>query len=121
MYERVKRDETDSVNAICFYEKAIETFTEADGDHSRLVGSILNDVAVLHVQYEEYDTAVEKLSDGLASYESSIEDCRGMFADTVQVWRNLAECYFYVKNGKAQQRCSKVLLTFSMMHESSMI
>jgi tetratricopeptide (TPR) repeat protein len=93
MYETVERDKTDTVNALHFYEKAIETYKECDGDHSRLLGSILNDVGVLHIQREQYDVAVQKLSDALASYESSIGDEKGMSADTVQVWRNLAECY----------------------------
>ena len=53
---------------------------------------MLNDVAVIHIQRKEYDLAVKKLSDALQSYESSI-DGKGVFADTVQVWRNLAECY----------------------------
>ena len=92
MYESLKRDETDTANAILFYEKAIQTFSKADGNYSRLIGSMLNDVAVIHIQRKEYDLAVKKLSDALQSYESSI-DGKGVFADTVQVWRNLAECY----------------------------
>ena len=93
MYERIKRNKEDSSNAIEYYEKAVDTYKEADGDYSRLTGSILNDVGVLHIQREEYDLAVQRLSDALAAYESSIEESRGMFADTSQVWRNLAECY----------------------------
>lgn len=93
MYDITKNDETDAAIAISFHEQAIETFKESHGDYSRLVGSILNDVGVLYIQHGEYDMAVQKLSDALASYESSMEDVKGIFSDTVQVWRNLAECY----------------------------
>jgi tetratricopeptide (TPR) repeat protein len=93
IYEQLHRDDGDTEIAILYYEKAINTYKESCGDNSGVVGSILNDVGVLHIQREEFDDAVNKLSDALASYESSVGKSDGICADTVQVWRNLAECY----------------------------
>jgi tetratricopeptide (TPR) repeat protein len=93
IYEGLCRDDGDTEIAILYFEKAINTFKGSYGDHSGVIGSILNDVGVLHIQREELDDAVHKLSDALASYDSSVEKCDGICADTVQVWRNLAECY----------------------------
>jgi tetratricopeptide (TPR) repeat protein len=93
IYEGLYRDDGDTEIAILYFEKAIHTFKGSYGDHSSVVGSILNDVGVLHIQREELDDAVNKLSDALASYESSVGKGDGICADTVQVWRNLAECY----------------------------
>ena len=93
IYEGLRRDDGDTEIAILYFEKAIDTFKGSYGDHSGVIGSILNDVGVLHIQREELDLAVNKLSDALASYESSVGKGYGICADTVQVWRNLAECY----------------------------
>jgi tetratricopeptide (TPR) repeat protein len=86
LYERLRRNSTDEDTAIKYYHKAIRNFQESCGDHTRIVGSILNDVGVLHIQRKEYDTAIQKLSDSLASYESgvAIDEGEGVCSDVVQ-------------------------------------
>lgn len=94
LYEVARRDKEDVKKAILFHEKAIASFKNSNMDEPRKIGSILNDVAVLHIRLKEYDRAVHKLSDALACYgTSSVDDEKEVSVDTVQVWRNLAECY----------------------------
>jgi tetratricopeptide (TPR) repeat protein len=86
LYERLRRNSTDEDTAIMYYHKAIRNFQESCGDHTRIVGSILNDVGVLHIQRKEYDTAIQELSDSLASYESgvAIDEGECVCSDVVQ-------------------------------------
>jgi tetratricopeptide (TPR) repeat protein len=82
----------DSDTAIQVYEAAIETF-RASPDHHAMVGSTLNNVAVLYIKGENLDDAVEKLSDALAAYESGVERGNALNPEVAQVWKNLGECY----------------------------
>ena len=82
----------DSDMAIQVYEAAIETF-RASSDHHAMVGSTLNNVAVIYIQRENLDDAVEKLSDALAAYESGVERGNAINPEVAQVWKNLGECY----------------------------
>jgi tetratricopeptide (TPR) repeat protein len=95
-YENVNLDKADKINAGLYYEKALETYKEAEGEHSRIIGSISNDLGVLLLQQGQVDHAIHCLSDALAIYDSAyITD--DICADTAQVWRNLAECYVFRK------------------------
>lgn len=91
-YETANRDRYDHENAVVFYEKAIEAYKEADGDFTRLVGTISNDIGVLLLRNGYHDSAIQRLSDALAFYGSSEDSQEVISADTAQVWRNLAEC-----------------------------
>ena len=94
IYDSLPQSSSNSENAIIYYEKAIETYLESDGDHSKVVGSTLNDVAVLHTQQGNFSVAIQKLKSSLESYASVEGKNEGVFTDTVQVWKNLGECYF---------------------------
>lgn len=82
----------DSDRAIQVYEAAIETF-RGSGNHHAMVGSALNNVAVIYIKREDLDEAVQKLSDALAAYESGAERGNAINPEIAQVWKNLGECY----------------------------
>lgn len=93
-FERLNREKCDRTNAITFYEKALETLGEAEGDHSRILGAISNDMGVLLLQEGRHDEALEKLTDALEVYDSiEAPHSDAMYADTAQILRNLAKCY----------------------------
>ena len=64
MYEQKDPD-----MAIQVYEAAIETFHGSGyGNYHAMVGSTLNNIAVIYIRRGDLDGAVEKLSDALAAY-----------------------------------------------------
>ena len=83
----------DSDKAIQVYEAAIETFRGSYGSHHAMVGSTLNNVAVIYIKRGELDEAVQTLSDALAAYESGVERGNAINPEVAQVWKNLGECY----------------------------
>ncbi len=93
-YEGLNRGKYDRAHAILFYEKALDSFGDAEGDHSRTFGSISNDMGVLLMQEGRYDEAIQTLNDALAVYDS-MEKRHGddRYADVAQVWKNIAKCY----------------------------
>ncbi len=92
-YQKRQKYDTDVDVAIEFYNDAVAAYKEACGGHSRLVGSTLNDLAVLHIHRQEYDEAVALLSDALVEFDSITSNGNGIHSDTAQIWRNLGECY----------------------------
>jgi tetratricopeptide (TPR) repeat protein len=84
----------DSDRAIQVYEAAIEAFRGwGYGNYHAMVGSTLNNIAVIYIQRGDLDGAVEKLSDALAAYESGVEQGNAINPEVAQVWKNLGECY----------------------------
>jgi len=83
----------DADKAIQVYEAAIETFRGSSGDENAMVGSTLNNVAVIYIKRGDLDEAVQKLSDALAAYESGAECGNAINPEVAQVWKNLGECY----------------------------
>jgi len=88
----------DSANddlALEYFDKAVDVF-RLSGIHSHLVGSTLNDMAVIRIRRREYDTAVQLLSDALEAFGNLASNKldKKICSDTVQIWRNLGECYF---------------------------
>jgi tetratricopeptide (TPR) repeat protein len=96
VYDALPADEAseNAENAITYYEKSIDAFQEADGEHSKIVGSTLNDVAVLYTQRGDFDAAIRSLNQALDAYANVYAGGEGVCAESIQVWRNLAECYF---------------------------
>ena len=72
--------------AIDHYNMAVAVFRSCNAE--KLVGSTLNDAAVIHIRRKEFDKAIHLLRDSLEAYKSEESSW-----DTVQVWRNLGECY----------------------------
>ena len=93
IHEMSNRGPEDIDLAILYYNEAIAAFQIAYGQNHIMVGSTLNNVAVLHIQRGEFHEAVEKLSDALESYESVTDSGGVINPDTTQVWKNLGECY----------------------------
>lgn len=93
IHEMSNRGPEDIDLAIAYYDEAIAAFKIAYGQNHIMVGSTLNNVAVLHIQRGEFHEAVEKLSDALESYESVTDSGGVINPDTTQVWKNLGECY----------------------------
>ena len=107
---------------------ALETFHSATDilRHSekfaRVLGSTFNDVAVIYMRRREYDNATVNLHEALLFYERALEEesrerdplepknnC-ALSTDTVQVLRNLGECYMKQEEfEKARVELMKVL------------
>jgi tetratricopeptide (TPR) repeat protein len=93
LYETRDDDPSDLDRAIHLYEEAIEAFRWSYGDHHAIIGSLLNNIAVIHIHRDEFDEAVKNLSDALTAFESGIEHGDAINAQVSQVWKNLGECY----------------------------
>ena len=79
--------------AIDFYKEAIQVF-RASETCPLLLGSTLNDLAVLFIGRKDYAKAVELLQESLEAYDEAKEpDAPSASWDTAQVWLNLGECY----------------------------
>jgi tetratricopeptide (TPR) repeat protein len=68
--------------------------------------SILNDIAVIHMRRKVYDEAIKFLLDALHAYDEIADDNsekRGHHIATLQVWRNLGECYMQLFKFKSAE------------------
>lgn len=94
IYEKRRHDPVHEKFAIKNYEMAADVYRNSSAS-PRKVGSILNDTAVIHIRRREFGVAVKLLSDALECYVAANEsEAEGeMCTDTVQIWRNLGECY----------------------------
>ena len=106
----------DEDRAITYFHSAANVFRQVDGGH-KVVGSILNDLAVIYVARREYHKSLNLLQESLQNFEnetlsededtatteeSSCPMMGGVCIDVVQVWRNMGECNMNLKNfGKA--------------------
>lgn len=91
--------------AIDHYQMAIAVFRSCKA--LKLVGSTLNDVAVIHIRRKEFEKAIQLLEESLEAYKSEESSW-----DTAQVWRNLGECHCqrkdYAKGVTALKNALKV-------------
>jgi len=103
----------DEDRAIMYFEQAAEVFRGVDGGQ-KVVGSILNDLAVIYVARRDFRKSLQLLHDSLQNFEkqddSSSEDgdtatteessrmVGGVCIDVVQVWRNMGECHVNLKD-----------------------
>jgi tetratricopeptide (TPR) repeat protein len=94
VYEKQRSVQAHENLAIENYKMATEVFRNSSASR-RKVGSIMNDTAVIYIRRREYDVAVRLLSDALELYLAATEnEPEGdICTDTVQIWRNLGECY----------------------------
>jgi tetratricopeptide (TPR) repeat protein len=100
----------DEDRSIQYFTQAAEIFRGVKRGH-KVVGSILNDVAVIYVARKDYRRALELLNDALSSYEAAFDeeasesdDMSGttgtigsICIDVVQVWRNMGECHMNLR------------------------
>lgn len=93
MYELRDQDPADSKRAIHLYEATIEAFRGGYGNNHAAIGSLLNNIAVLHIRNGDFDEAVKQLSDALTAYEQGMEHEHAINSEVAQVWKNLGECY----------------------------
>jgi tetratricopeptide (TPR) repeat protein len=93
LYEIRDDDPSDLDRAIDLYHEAIEAFRWSYADHHAIIGSLLNNIAVIHIHRDEFDDAVKNLSDALTAFESGIEHGDAINAQVSHVWKNLGECY----------------------------
>jgi tetratricopeptide (TPR) repeat protein len=94
IYEKRRYDPVHEKFAIKNYEMAADVYRNSSAS-PRKVGSILNDTAVIHIRQRELGVAVKLLSEALECYAAANENEpeEEMCTDTVQIWRNLGECY----------------------------
>jgi tetratricopeptide (TPR) repeat protein len=99
-------------------DRAIEYFRQAAAIFrgvkcgNKVVGSILNDLSVIHVTRREFQAALVLLQESLQSYEADTEEenascfedgsrsVNSICIDVVQVWRNIGECRMQLKDFK---------------------
>lgn len=100
----------DEDRAVTYFQQAVAVFAGVDGGQ-KVVGSILNDLAVIYVARRDYQKALELLKESLRKFESpesedgstaATEDSSrmvgGICIDVVQVWRNMGECHVNQKD-----------------------
>ena len=86
--------------ALDFYNRSLAVFRPLTNSKD-VIGSILNNAAIIHIRQRHLDAAIDKLKEALASYEESGKPGRlsedpvdtSSSCELVQVWRNLGECY----------------------------
>jgi tetratricopeptide (TPR) repeat protein len=96
--------------------------------------AILNDIAVIHMRRNVYDEAIRFLLDALHAYDEIADENsekRGHHIATLQVWRNLGECYMqlfkfksaegaFLKALHIQRDCIKIQETAEKMELNAM-
>ena len=93
LHNNIEDDENCSM-AIELYEKAIAAFQKAEGNVSEELCSCLNRVAMLYIQRQKYDDAIEKLRRAIhISEENYRERPDNMSTEPIQLWLNLGECH----------------------------
>ena len=68
--------------------------------------SVLNDIAVIHMRRKMFDEAIKFLLDALHAYNDSVEDGstnHDHHIATLQIWRNLGECYMQLFKFKSAE------------------
>lgn len=93
LYDSRRKHHSDMDKALHYYNGAVVAFREAYGNNNALVGSTLNNIAVIYIKQKKYELAVETLSDALASYENVAINNNGVHPNTAQIWRNLGQVY----------------------------
>lgn len=94
------------------FEKGIKVLSQSHSTkYSKMLGSTMNDIAVLFMRRGENNTALEKLHLALKYYSSKCDRPKdGVVDDIIQVHQNMATCYMAEGNfGRAQEIYSKVL------------
>lgn len=102
----------DEDRTIQYYRQAADIFRGVKNGQ-KVVGSILNDLAVINVARRDFSKALELLQESLASYEADVDeessetcdsDTSGSVGsiciDVVQVWRNMGECHMNLRDFK---------------------
>jgi tetratricopeptide (TPR) repeat protein len=88
--------------ALKYYNKSLGVFRPLDVLQG-MVGSILNNIAIIHLRRGHFDLAIEALRGAIESCGCNVaskdaaETDSETACETVQVWRNLGECYFQKK------------------------
>lgn len=84
----------DEISAVKYYEKAVTVFRATERSHL-LLGSTLNEISVIRIRQRKTVDAIELLKDALEAFEVVAKEKQEgeINTDTVQVWRNLGECY----------------------------
>jgi tetratricopeptide (TPR) repeat protein len=96
LHDATKSDEA----ALDYYNSSLKVLQPLKVS-KEMIGSILNDVAIVHIRRRQLDLAIKTLKEALESYKSE-ETSKGPSdlldistnCELVQVWRNLGECHF---------------------------
>jgi tetratricopeptide (TPR) repeat protein len=88
----LRKQKVEEELAADFYDKAIRVFRDSDNCPS-LLGSTLNDLAVVHIGRKDYDQATFMLQNSLEAYQSNSGKAESASWDTAQVFLNLGECH----------------------------
>lgn len=100
---RLYATQTPSVDreAISYYERAVEVFLNSERN-PKFVGSALNEVSVIYIRQRKYEKAITLLQEALDAFAQEQEQQKQdetqekllvLQTDSVQIWRNLGECY----------------------------
>lgn len=86
--------------ALSYYVRSIEVLRSVI-DPSFIV-SLLNDVAMIHIRRRRFVEAVAVLQDAIECYDtaSGPDPAHVRACEVIQIWRNLGECYFQLRDFK---------------------
>lgn len=86
-----------------FHQTAAVLKRSSLGNRER--GSILNDIAVIHMRRLDFEEAIKFLLDALHAFDEDAEEIQkaGRTAASMQVWRNLGECYMILKKFRSAE------------------
>jgi tetratricopeptide (TPR) repeat protein len=105
MYRGFGNDRNNESLVLGYFQHTAEVLQRSNlSQQSR--ASILNDIAVIHMRRKMYDEAIKFLLDALHAYDESVEDIsikHGHHIATLQIWRNLGECYMQLFKFKSAE------------------
>jgi tetratricopeptide (TPR) repeat protein len=97
MYRGSGKDRKNESLVLGYFKHTAPILYEVGGMCPRARGSVLNDMAVIHMRRRDFDEAIKFLLDALRSYETDAAERESNVysAHAMQVWRNLGECYIH--------------------------
>jgi tetratricopeptide (TPR) repeat protein len=90
---RLHRDHGRDDIAMTHFEQAVSVLRQSR-EKPRVLGTVLNDMSVLHMRKSEFDRAVEGLKEALNKFREDSEQENGQLCiDALRAWWNLGDCY----------------------------
>ncbi len=107
LYDRIGGEEN-ITKAVDLYEKAITNFEKSEGMCFEKMCSSLNRVAILYIQRQSYDVAIEKLKRAIhISEENYRERSDDISTEPIELWLNLSECHTLTENPALASEASR--------------
>ena len=105
MYRGFGNDRNNESLVLGYFQQTAEVLQRSNlSQESR--ASVLNDIAVIHMRRKRFDEAIKFLLDALHAYDESEKDdtvTHEHHIATLQIWRNLGECYMQLFKFKSAE------------------